>query len=141
MAPRLNLPLHTPRLRLRDFLPTDLQAIHAYASDPAVTRCMWYSLHDEADTMAHLQRMLQSQVERPRRPWELAIIRRSDDRLIGACNVTLECRHSAQLDAVELDEAVGGLAMNQHLDPDEMAVEIDGPARRVVDEPPITRLL
>jgi RimJ/RimL family protein N-acetyltransferase len=34
--------------------------------------------------------MLQSQVERPRRTWELAVIRRADDRLIGACDVTLD---------------------------------------------------
>jgi RimJ/RimL family protein N-acetyltransferase len=41
MPPSLDLPLHTPRLCLRDFLPTDLQAIHAYASDPEVMRFMW----------------------------------------------------------------------------------------------------
>lgn len=39
--------------------------------------------------MSH-QRMLQSQRERPRRIWELAVIRREDARLIGACAVTLE---------------------------------------------------
>ena len=35
---------------------------------------MFYGPRDEADTMAYLQHMLQSQVERPRRTWELAII-------------------------------------------------------------------
>src|SRR5215510_8451069 len=97
IAPRLALPLYTPRLLLRDFLPTDLQAIHAYASDPEVTRFMFYGPRDEADTIAYLQRMLQSQVERPRRMWELAVIRRADDRLIGACDVTLENAHEGDL--------------------------------------------
>ena len=90
MTPHLDLPLPTPRLHLRDFLPTDLQAIHAYASDPEVTRLMFYGPRDEADTMAYLQRMLQSQVERPRRTWELAVIQCADNRLIGACDVTLD---------------------------------------------------
>jgi [ribosomal protein S5]-alanine N-acetyltransferase len=97
MAPRLDLPLLTSRLRLRDFLPTDLQAIHAYASDPEVTQLMFYVPRDAADTSTYLQRMLQSQVERPRRTWELAVIRCADDRLIGACDVTLESAHEGDL--------------------------------------------
>jgi ribosomal-protein-alanine N-acetyltransferase len=90
MCAQLHLPLHTPRLLLRDFILADFQAIHAYASDPEVTRFMFYGPRDEADTAAYLQRMLQSQRERPRRIWELAVIRREDARLIGACDVTIE---------------------------------------------------
>jgi [ribosomal protein S5]-alanine N-acetyltransferase len=90
MCARLHLPLYTPRLLLRDFILADFQAIHAYASDPEVTEFMFYGPRDEADTAAYLQRMLQSQRERPRRIWELAVIRREDARLIGACDVTLE---------------------------------------------------
>ena len=97
MPPSLDLPLHTPRLYLRDFLPIDLQAIHAYASDPAVTRFMFYGPRDEADSTAYPQRMLQSQIERPRRTWELAVIRRADHRLIGACDVTLDNAHDGDL--------------------------------------------
>jgi ribosomal-protein-alanine N-acetyltransferase len=107
MAPSLDLPLYTPRLRLRDFLPTDLQAIRAYASDPEVTRFMFYGPRDDADTMAYLQRMLQSQVEHPRRTWELAVIRRIDDRLIGACDVTLDNAHAGDLGYIFAREAWG----------------------------------
>ena len=106
-APSLDLPLSTPRLRLRDFLPTDFQAIHAYASDPEVTRFMFYGPRDDADTMAYLQRMLQSQVEHPRRMWELAVIRRIDDRLIGACDVTLDNVHAGDLGYILAREAWG----------------------------------
>jgi [ribosomal protein S5]-alanine N-acetyltransferase len=95
MGAYLHLPLHTPRLLLRDFISADFQAIHAYASDPEVTRFMFYGPRDEADAAAYLQRMLQSQHERPRRIWELAVIRREDARLIGACDVTLEAHEPA----------------------------------------------
>jgi RimJ/RimL family protein N-acetyltransferase len=92
---------------LRDFLPTDLQAIHAYASDPEVTRFMFYGPRDEADSTADLQRMLQSQGERPRRTWELAVTRRADDRLIGACDVTLENTHEGDLGYIFAREVWG----------------------------------
>jgi [ribosomal protein S5]-alanine N-acetyltransferase len=107
IAPRLDLPLYTPRLLLRDFLPADLPAIHAYASDPEVTRFMFYGPRDEADSKAYLQRMLQSQVERARRTWELAVIRRADDRLIGACDVTLESAHEGDLGYIFARDAWG----------------------------------
>jgi RimJ/RimL family protein N-acetyltransferase len=107
MARRLNLPLHTPRLCLRDFLPIDLQAIHAYASDPAVTRFMFYGPRDDADSTAYLQRMLQTQVERPRRTWELAVIRRADHRLIGACDVTLDHEREGDLGYIFAREVWG----------------------------------
>ena len=35
---RLELPIRTPRLTLRDFVASDFDAVHAYASDPEVTR-------------------------------------------------------------------------------------------------------
>jgi RimJ/RimL family protein N-acetyltransferase len=107
IAPRLDLPLYTPRLLLRDFLPADLPAIHAYASDPEVTRFMFYGPRDDADTQAYLQCMLQSQVERPRRMWELAVIRRADDRLIGACDLTLDNAYEGDLGYIFTREAWG----------------------------------
>ena len=107
MPPSLDLPLHTPRLCLRDFLPTDLQAIHAYASDPEVMRFMWYGPRDEADTRAYLQRMRQSQGECPRRTWELAVTQRADGRLIGACDLTLDNAHEGDLGYIFAREAWG----------------------------------
>jgi RimJ/RimL family protein N-acetyltransferase len=92
---------------LRDFLPTDLPAIHAYASDPEVTQFMFYGPRDAADTSAYLQRMLKSQVERPRRTWELAVIRRADDRLIGACDLTLDNAYEGDLGYIFAREAWG----------------------------------
>jgi ribosomal-protein-alanine N-acetyltransferase len=107
MSAQLALPLQTSRLLLRDFVPGDFQAIYAYASDPEVTRFMFYGPRDGADTSAYLQRMLHSQDERPRRIWELAVIRRADAQLIGACDLTLADEQAGDLGYIFAREAWG----------------------------------
>ena len=82
--------MHTLRLTLRDFRASDVDGVFAYASDPEVTRFMFYGPCDKADTQAYLHRMLQSQTEVPRRTWEVAVVRTGDGQLIGACDLTLE---------------------------------------------------
>jgi len=62
----LSLPIHTPRLTLRDFRASNCEAVFAYASDPEATRFMFYGPRDQADTYDYLQCMLQSQTEIPR---------------------------------------------------------------------------
>lgn len=94
---RLLLPLRTERLMLRDFHPDDFQAIHAYASDPDVTRFMFYGPRSEADTRAYLDRVIATQQAQPRTVWELAIVERADERVIGACDLTLEPGDEADL--------------------------------------------
>ena len=97
MARCLHLPIRTERLLLRDFVAADLNAIHAYSSDPEVTRFMFFGPRSETDSRHYLQRMLESQAQKPRLTWELAIVRCSDDRLIGACDLTLEDEHEGDL--------------------------------------------
>ena len=46
IPPFVSLPLRTARLTLRDFVPDDFVAIHAYASDPEVTRFMFHGVRD-----------------------------------------------------------------------------------------------
>jgi len=84
-------------LLLRDFVAADFGAIHAYSSDPEVTRFMFFGPRDEADSRDYLQRMFESQIQEPRLTWELAIVHRSDDRLIGACDLTLEDEREGDL--------------------------------------------
>ena len=93
----LGIPLQTARLTLRDFNPNDFDAIHAYASDPAVTRYMFYGPRSVADTHAYLERMLASQGEEPRLIWELGAVVTAVDRLVGACDLTLENPQEADL--------------------------------------------
>jgi len=97
MQHTLSLPIHTPRLTLRDFHASDFDAVFAYASDPEVTRFMFYGPRDQAETHDYLQHMLQSQTELPRLIWEIAVVRTADGQLIGACDLTLEGAFEADL--------------------------------------------
>jgi RimJ/RimL family protein N-acetyltransferase len=86
----LSLPMHTPRLTLRDFRVSDFDSVCAYAADPEVIRFMFYGPRAAADTHDYLQRMLQSQTETPRRTWEVAVVRTTDGQRIGAGDLTLK---------------------------------------------------
>jgi ribosomal-protein-alanine N-acetyltransferase len=85
----LSLPITTGRLVLREFLPADYDAVHAYASDARVTRYMLYGPRNPEDTREYLERVLGYQRDRPRLVWELAVTQRSDGALIGACDITM----------------------------------------------------
>ena len=104
---RLQLPIRTARLTLRDFVPSDFAAVHAYASDPAVTRYMFFGPRTEAETGEYLDRMLRAQHETPRMIWELAAVRSEDGRLVGGCDLTLEQPHEADLGFIFAREAWG----------------------------------
>jgi len=99
--------MHTPRMTLRDFRASDFDGVFAYASDPEVTRFMFYGPRDKADTQAYLQRMLQSQTEVPRRTWEVAVVRTGDGHLIGACDLTMEDALTADLGYILARDAWG----------------------------------
>jgi [ribosomal protein S5]-alanine N-acetyltransferase len=103
----LSIPLRTARLTLRDFAPSDFDAIHAYASDPEVTRYMFYGPRTVADTHAYLERMLASQREEPRLIWELGAVVTADDRLVGACDLTLDSPQEADLGFIFSQEVWG----------------------------------
>lgn len=88
MFPQLTLPLYTERLILRDFTLADYDAVHAYSSDPLVTRYMFFGPRDAAESYDYLLSMQQSQQEKPRLVWEVAVVRQADNALIGGCDLT-----------------------------------------------------
>ena len=93
----LALPLRTHRLIARDFTASDFDAVHAYASDPEVTRFMFYGPRPAAETRQYLERMIVAQRLQPRAIWELGVVQAADGRLVGACDLTLEHPHEADL--------------------------------------------
>jgi RimJ/RimL family protein N-acetyltransferase len=105
--PAIILPLRTPRLTLRDFVPDDFDAIHGYASDPDVTRFMFHGVRSEADTRDYLDRMIASQQQNPRLIWELAVVLTSVNRLIGACDLTCETEIEGDLGFIFSQDAWG----------------------------------
>ena len=78
------LPLTTRRLLLRDFDPEDFWDVHAYTSDPLVTRWLPWGPCTEVETQQLLDRAASYRVPEPRKDYSLAVVRRSDGRVIGS---------------------------------------------------------
>lgn len=85
---RLTLPRRTPRLVLRDFTAADVDGILAYSSDPRVTRYLFFGPRDAESTAEYLDGLIESQREAPRTRFELAVVERDTQRLIGACDLS-----------------------------------------------------
>jgi RimJ/RimL family protein N-acetyltransferase len=66
--------VETERLLLREVVPGDLDAIHAYAVDPEVLRYLPLAPSTREQTAASLRTMLLSQRERPRKRVVLAVV-------------------------------------------------------------------
>ena len=79
--------LETFRLLMREFVESDWPAVLAYQRDPRYLR--YYPWHDrtEADARAFVNRFLQWQEEEPRRLFQLALVLKSDNTLIGNCGI------------------------------------------------------
>ena len=84
----LILPVRTARLSLREFANSDFHAVHAYSSDPRVTRYLFFGPRDEESTAEYLEGLLASQRERPRTRFELAVEEIASGRVIGACDLS-----------------------------------------------------
>jgi ribosomal-protein-alanine N-acetyltransferase len=84
----LIVPVRTARLNLREFVATDFRAVHAYSSDPRVTRYLFFGPRDEDSTADYLDGLLASQRERPRTRFELAVEEIVSRRVIGACDLS-----------------------------------------------------
>ena len=85
---RLRLPRRTPRLELRDFTPADFDGILAYSADPRVTRYLFFGPRDAESTAEYLDGLLESQRETPRTRFELAVVERDTQCVIGACDLS-----------------------------------------------------
>jgi RimJ/RimL family protein N-acetyltransferase len=79
--------IDTERLILRDFREGDWRSVHAYWTDPRYQR-----YNPEVEDVERAVRELvgwfvQQQDEQPRRKFQLALIDRTDGRLIGNCGI------------------------------------------------------
>jgi ribosomal-protein-alanine N-acetyltransferase len=93
----LTLPIGTARLSLRDFVKSDFDAIHAYSSDPRVTKFLFFGPRDQDSTADYLEGLLASQEEIPRTRFELAVQEIESGRVIGACDLSLIERNVVDL--------------------------------------------
>ena len=77
--------IETKRLLLRDFTQNDVQAVHAFDSDPELRRYRGGGSVTEEDTRAFIERALQWQREELRPTFAFAVV------LVGAIGFMFEC--------------------------------------------------
>jgi RimJ/RimL family protein N-acetyltransferase len=90
--------LESERLLLREFALADWPALNAYTSDPEVVKYMSFGPDTAAETREHLAHCLATAAEEPRRIYELAVVLRADQQLIGTATLALhpdERRHAS----------------------------------------------
>lgn len=91
--------LITDRLILRDFQPDDWQAVLAYQSDPRYLQFYeWMERTPEA-VQDFVQMFLDQQHEQPRTRFQLAVVLKSNQELIGNCGIRLKtiAAHQAEI--------------------------------------------
>ena len=88
--------LGTERLRLREFVGKDHEAVHRYASDPEVTRFMDWGPNDIEATRVFLQEAIGSADSFPRSRYPLAVVRRDLDELIGSVELQVASEQNRQ---------------------------------------------
>jgi ribosomal-protein-alanine N-acetyltransferase len=85
----VGMQLATKRLRLREFVLKDHDAVHRYAGDPEVTQYMDWGPNDTEATQLFLQEARSSAASYPRSRYALAVVRRDLDELIGSVELLL----------------------------------------------------
>lgn len=84
-----NIQLETERLLLREFKATDWKAVHEYARDPDVVRFMEWGPNSAEESQSFVDMCLDKQREKPRLAFELAVILKNENALIGAAGMRL----------------------------------------------------
>jgi [ribosomal protein S5]-alanine N-acetyltransferase len=83
--------LFTPRLRLREFVETDWEAVLHYQSDPRYLQYNHWTSRTPAEVRAFIDRFIQQQGESPRVKFQFAITRLApgpdSGALIGNCGI------------------------------------------------------
>lgn len=85
------------RLTLRDYFETDLDDIHEYGSDPEVVKYMPFGPNTIEDSQSFLDRRMGKQKEEPRTDYGLAVVLKSEGKLIGGCKVNKVSEREAHL--------------------------------------------
>ena len=102
--------IETERLILRDFVPSDWDALNAFLSDPSVTRYMHFSSWDEEKRHQWLASLVERASDPQRDAYDWAITLRSNRLLIGWLIIG-RSRHAT---AEGMRDCGCGYALNRH---------------------------
>jgi len=89
--------IETSRLTLRHIREEDFDAIHSYASSKENTVFMLFGPNDEAATRGFIQWAVKSGAETPVRNYQLAIILKDTNKLIGSCDLHIRDENHAEI--------------------------------------------
>jgi len=84
--------LETRRLILREYTLDDWPAVNAYTSDPRVVQYMSFGPTTPDQTREHLHGSIAAAAEQPRCLYELAVVLRGEQRLIGTATLDVDRR-------------------------------------------------
>ncbi len=82
--------IETKRLILREYVESDWEAVHLYASIPGFSRFEEWGPNSVEDTKDFIARAMKNNRRAPRLQYELAVILQGDGRLIGGVAVRLK---------------------------------------------------
>jgi RimJ/RimL family protein N-acetyltransferase len=83
----MNLTIQTPRLSFRDLTVDDFDAVHAYASDPVVTRYTAFGPNSVEQTKEFLERQRGESSQADRSSYNFGLVHKETNRLIGSCGL------------------------------------------------------
>ena len=81
--------IETKRLVLRDFVPGDWVRVHEYGSDKLVVRHLPWGPETPAQIRQFIKFVRSFARRQDRRQFELAVVLKSENRLIGGCGIRL----------------------------------------------------
>jgi [ribosomal protein S5]-alanine N-acetyltransferase len=96
--------LETGRLILRDFVKDDWQRVLEYQSDPLYLRYYEWTERTPEAVQEFVGWFLHHQQQKPRIKYQLAVVLKSNNRLIGNCGIRMDQPNALQADiGYELD--------------------------------------
>lgn len=81
--------LESDRLLLRDWMRADWKEAQVYSSDSEVCKHMIWGPNTERDTKDFIDTAIEISRIKPRRGYELAVVHREDNRVIGGCGMQI----------------------------------------------------
>lgn len=88
--------LLTERLLLREFVEDDWREVLAYQSDQRYLRYSPWSARTAEEVQSFVGGFIEWQVQRPRTGYQLAVVLRDEEHLIGNCGIRMETGDSRQ---------------------------------------------
>jgi RimJ/RimL family protein N-acetyltransferase len=88
----------TERLILREFVEEDWRDVLAYQSDPRYLEYYPWSERSAEDVQEFVRRQIELQSQRPRIKFQLVLVLKSEDKLIGNCGIRMDTPEAHQAD-------------------------------------------